>query len=367
RLDHAGAVVFMVLLKGGGHDDVEGVVVDGAGDSYVAGFFTGSLDFGGENLDADAGEDGYVVKIGADAQVDWVTALKGAGDNRLLEVARFGDHVAVVGHFVGEAKFGEVVLNGAGAERVVVAALDTATGAVVWADEAGSESAEGGSRGRDLLAVAGDLVVVGDYSGASIELGVGKLPLVGPRDVFYAAYDASGAPLWASAMSGSGTAYGREVAPGDGGMILGARYTGALGVDGHVADESYDAALVSVGADQSVAWSVAYAGDLNLEGLARARQGAHLWVADVDGESSIGGAAIVPDARDIVLVEIDAGGGHSSTVHITGPLAQDVEDVVVAGTCAAICGSFNGDMIRGGETLLSAGDDFDGFVLLRGI
>jgi hypothetical protein len=367
RLDHSGAVVYMLILKGGGHDDVEGVVVDGGGNSYVTGFYTGSLTLGAETMEANAGEDGYVVKIGADAQVDWVTTLTGAGDNRLLEVARFGEHVAVVGHFVGEAKFGDFNLSGASEARAVVAALDIATGSVVWAEAAGSEAAAGSSRGRDLLAVGGDLIVIGDYSGAAIDLGVGKLPLIGPRDVFYAAYDASGAPLWVDAMSGSGTAYGREIAPRQGGMILGARYTGALGVAGYVADESFDLALVSVGADQSVTWSVNYAGDLSLEGLARARAGAHLWVADVDGESSIGGAAIVPDGRDFVLVEIAGGGVHDSTVQITGPLDQDVEDVVVAGTCAALCGSFNGDMIRGGETLLSAGDDYDGFVLLRGI
>jgi hypothetical protein len=150
------------------------IVSDEAGNRYVGGRFTGTVDFDRASVRADGSdiltslgvEDGYVAKYNSADQLLWV---RGMGSTDLavpantdavnsLKLDAFGN-VFAVGSFRSTGTFGSIQLTSAGGSDAFVAKLSPA-GDFLWANRWGSSLHETG-RGLDVDS-SGNVITVGE-------------------------------------------------------------------------------------------------------------------------------------------------------------------------------------------------------------
>ena len=95
-------------FRGTSADEAIAVATDASGNTYAAGYFTGTASFGGTNLTSQGGEDLFVAKYNVAGTLLWVTAAGGSGNDRLSGIAldSGGTRVIVVGSFAGTLGLG---------------------------------------------------------------------------------------------------------------------------------------------------------------------------------------------------------------------------------------------------------------------
>ena len=135
--------------------------------------------------------------------LDWgfALAIDGAGNSY------------VTGRFTGTATFDSTVMTTAGSDDIFVAKYDS-SGALVWARRAGGSSTD---EGRGIaIDSAGNSYVSGFFAGnATFGLGDANqttLTSAGSLDVFVAKYDPNGELVWARGAGGSSSDDGFEIA-----------------------------------------------------------------------------------------------------------------------------------------------------------
>lgn len=217
----------------GGIDGEEGngIAVDAAGNVYVVGSFSGTMDADPapdrEALlhSADGSPDAFLAKYDAAGALVWARQMGGAGWDIAYGVAVDGSgNVHVTGSYEGAAQFGDVSLSSTGsAEDAFVTKLD-ANGTFLWAD--------------GLAGTSG-----GDYREFGFELGVddagnvytaGSFELNGPSAAFIAKHSPTGQRQWAHQIGDgqSGTADGFGVAvDAEGNSFISGHYGGEVDFD----------------------------------------------------------------------------------------------------------------------------------------
>jgi hypothetical protein len=201
-----------------GPSQVLDVAADAAGNSYLAGYFSGTADFDpGPStypLTARGGTDAYVAKyapnpdgtlrlvwarrLGGDATVsrsvddDWAHAVAVDG----------GGNVLVAGRFNGTGDFGGVTLTSAGGQDAFVAKLDP-NGQVLWARRWGAANNDEAGFGVGADA-AGNVYALGDRHG----------PTLANNGDDVLKFSPAGSLLWTRSVNITGIP-GRAVADGD--------------------------------------------------------------------------------------------------------------------------------------------------------
>lgn len=133
-----------------GSSEARDVAVDAAGNSYLTGFFTGTVDFdpadpedAADTLTARGSHDAFVAKYAPNDALVWVRRMGGdaigagamdVGGHLALDG---GGNVLVAGRFMGAADFGPVTLTAAGDCDAFVVKLN-ANGDVSWATSWGN-------------------------------------------------------------------------------------------------------------------------------------------------------------------------------------------------------------------------------------
>ena len=201
---------------------INDLAVDGAGNSYVTGYFQQGVTFGNTTLavpptsgDAEV----FVAKLDAAGQFVWAVRGNGGdayGHGIALDAA---GNVYVTGAFSNAScAFGATVLTNAAAPgrgaEVFVAKLSP-SGAWLWAVRAGGAGADSGNG----LAVdaGGNLYLSGTFTSALLQVGGTSLPhtvplVQGSPDVFVAKLNSSGAWQWAVAAGGTGADVAGDIA-----------------------------------------------------------------------------------------------------------------------------------------------------------
>jgi hypothetical protein len=187
------------------------IAMDSSGALFVTGSLAGSADFGGGAISSAGGTDIFVVKL--DGAGNHVYSKRFGDDSD-----QFGDSIAVdgsgnafvTGRFAGSVDFGTGLLTSAGGNDVFLVKLDPA-GNAVFGKRAGDAAEQRG----DGLAVdgSGNTLVTGRFAGA-LDFGGGPVVSAGSNDVFIAKFDSAGNLLWrkragdASAQHGSAVVFG---------------------------------------------------------------------------------------------------------------------------------------------------------------
>ena len=298
-----GPVVAVGTAVGVGESAAGSTAYDAQGYVYVAGTFSGTVQFGSTTLATSYPNSnmtqGFVAKLDGAGVYQWVRPVGGPSYSYGggLAVDANGT-VTVTGSFNGPtATLGPFTLVGAstpaqnGSTDAFVARLDT-NGNWLWATSAGGPGSDG--IGRPVLDAAGNIYVTGGFQGATIAVGTTTLTNTGPGnyDVFIAKLSAQGAWQWA--RSGGG--------PNQDGL------NGlALDASGNI----YGVGLVQGTATYGPFFTTSPLGNADVLVLKLDANGNWLWLARGGGSGIDEGAGIV----------VDAAGNAYLTGHFDGPTA----------------------------------------------
>ncbi len=215
--------ITVAVVGGTGNDGGRGVVVDGAGNTYITGSFSGAVDFdpgaGTTTLTSAGSADVYVLKLDSSGDFVWAKSVGGAGLDQGWRLAvDSSGNVHLAGIFLGTADFdpGAGTTNltsvgpGTGSLFDVFALKLDSSGDFVWAKSVGSEGTDA-LRGLSLDS-AGNVILSGFFDGtADFDPGAGTTNLTSTlesgggysEDGYVLKLDSSGDFVWAKSVGGS--------------------------------------------------------------------------------------------------------------------------------------------------------------------
>ncbi len=222
KLDASGNFVWAKSIGSGAVDYSRSIVIDGIGNIFSTGYFTGSVDFdpnsGVFNLTSNGNYDVYVFKLDAAGNFIWAKNMGGPNNDVGHAISLDGSGNAyTTGYFSTTADFdpgaSSFNLTCAGTTDVFVSKLD-ASGNFIWAKGLGGANSEiGTSIAVDAI---GNVYTTGIFKGtADFDPGSGVFNIVssvGSDNIFISKLDASGNFSWAKAIVGSPLSAGQSIA-----------------------------------------------------------------------------------------------------------------------------------------------------------
>ena len=202
KYNASGALQWVRKFGGPNRDEGKAIAVDSAGNCYVTGFFTGTVDFGGTNLTSAGGADIFVAKYNTDGALQWArrggSSVNDEETGRGIAVDSAGN-CYVTGYFTGSANFTGVSATSAGGYDFFLIKYNSA-GTIQWLRTVGEFASDRGH----AVAVdsSGNCYVTGHYEN-TINFGGTSLTRVGINDIFVVKYNTSGTVLWARSAGGS--------------------------------------------------------------------------------------------------------------------------------------------------------------------
>lgn len=267
------------------------------GEIVIAGTLAGAADFGGGPLDG-PGDDVFVVKLDATGQHLWSKRF-GDPDEQVPNAVAVDAQgaVLVAGYFSGTVDFGGGSLVASDYDAFVVK-LD-AGGAHVWSKSFGD--AEGDELTGLAVDADGDVVFAGATGDTAIDLGGGPVQADPANLLCFAgALSTDGDPLWSKAFGchmSPYVPYGPRVAAlPSGRVVVSTSFDGVSDFgQGPMVDDSGDAALFAVEADGATAWVYSVSSAKYDQGLDVAvdGEGNVLFAGHVEDDADLG-AGLLP-------------------------------------------------------------------------
>lgn len=278
KLNASGELIWVKSIGGDDIDEGKGITTDDAGNIYVTGSFSTTVDFdpnvGVTSLTSFGQRDIFVQKLSADGELIWVKQMGGnfldGGDAIRLDDA---GNIFVLGFFSGTADFlpgaGTHELMSNGNTDIAITKFD-ADGAHVWSRSVGGGNYDGGL-GIDIDA-DGNCYVTGYFSwSVDFDPGAGTTTIIsnGGNDLFVLKLDSDGDYVWAYGAGGTENEAGQGiVVDGSGDIVLTGYYEGTVDFDPGAGTTS----LTAVGNTDSFVQKVDADGNL-------------IWVQNIGGES----------------------------------------------------------------------------------
>jgi hypothetical protein len=312
---------------------------------------------------------------GATGKARWGVSFGGLGTDYARAVAVGPDGtIAVAGYFDGECTFGKLGKRTATpsddpkkpTSDVFVAGLDK-NGAPTWVATFGGprdDVANGVAVGKD-----GTTVVVGNFlDNLDVASQDGKTHLkamaAGSDDLFAAAFDKTGKPLWLWTAGGiNSDGADTVVATADGGWLVGGSFIGEakFGDKIYTSAGGHDAMLIKLAPTGEVQWLEQMGGDYNdsLNALALDGRGNIYLLAEFVDSAAFGGAKLPNQGNagaDLAVAKLDPKGKHiwsksfgSKTTDAAGGIAVDPAGNVT------VTGSFEGELFLDGQSYRALG------------
>jgi len=204
-----GAQEWAVTTGSTSEDFAKSIATDTAGNSYIAGTFTGTANFGSTQLISYGNYDIFVAKLDADGNWLWAKKAGGTGHDQGYSIAVDSDgNVYITGYFELTALFGIFPLNSVGLHEMFVAKLNT-DGTWLWAQRGGGASYDYGQ--SIVTDENGNCYVTGKFVGTA-GFGTTNLTSAGSYDVYVAKLNTNGLWLWAMKAGGTGSDSGEGIA-----------------------------------------------------------------------------------------------------------------------------------------------------------
>ena len=185
------------------------VAADASGNAIVAGYFNGTIDFGGGALTSAGDKDIFVAKFEPDGDHIRSERFGDASSQIALAVAvDVSGNVIVAGFFQGSVDFGGGALTSAGGEDIFVAKFGS-DGAHVWSKRFGDAS---GQNPQGVTVDASGNVTITGYFMGTVNFGGGAITAGSSGDMFLAKFGPGGAHIWSKRFGDGSGAVGRAVA-----------------------------------------------------------------------------------------------------------------------------------------------------------
>ncbi len=187
-----------------------GVAVDGSGNVHVTGYFDETVDFGAGDVASAGNTDAFVTKLNSSGAHQWTTTFGGTSVDRGYGVAVDGSgNVHVTGKFNGTVNFGAGNVTSAGSSDVFVTKLNSA-GTHQWTTTYGGT--DDATYSQDVAVDgSGNVHITGSFDG-TVNFGAGNVTSAGDYDVFVTKLNSSGAHQWTTTFGGTGDDFGESVA-----------------------------------------------------------------------------------------------------------------------------------------------------------
>ena len=244
KYDPGGVYRWSHAFVGTGACEVTTVAADTDGSVVVAGFFQGTVDFGGGTVTSAGEGDAFLVRFDASGVHQWTKTFGDALWQQIVDVTIDpAGRVGVFGWFRGTIDLGGGALTSAGSRDIFLAGLEAA-GVHLWSRRFGNA---GNDEPGDLVVDAdGNLAMTAGFSGT---VSFGGVPLAGTRAI--ARYDAGGAHLWSRTWdlgyTGETVTYRYIAGEPDGDLVLAGHVSVGFDLDFYVARLAPDGTLVSSG------------------------------------------------------------------------------------------------------------------------
>ena len=203
-------------------DYCRSVVVDGSGNIYITGAFSGTIDFdpgaGTNSLTSSGQGDIYFAKYDASGNHVWAYKIGNSGNEFGWNIGIDGSsNVYLSGVFQGTTDFdpgaGTASLTSNGSPNDIFFAKYSSTGGYLWANRIGGTTAD---YARDMAVdAAGNVYITGEFQGTvDFDPGAGTANLIpaGFFEVYFAKYSTAGAYVWAKNIGGANGDIGYGIA-----------------------------------------------------------------------------------------------------------------------------------------------------------
>jgi hypothetical protein len=289
------------------------LAVDGPGNVYVAGGFTGSPQFGTTVLQAYGSYTAFVAKLNTAGAWDWAVNCGGNAYDFVQGIALDGSGDAyVTGTFEArQATFGTIQLLNATRSKDLFVAKLSASGRWLWANHAGTATTAIGN--GITIDPAGNTYIAGAVAGGTVRFGTILLPKNDDSyDLLVASLSPAGAWRWAvrggSAGSDSGTGIVRDA---DGNLTITGTASGPVANFGSLPPQPVaggtDVVVAQLDAGGSWRWALCGGSPGNdySAAIAQAPRGDVRIAGSFQGASLLLGAAALPGGTKYYSVYAD--------------------------------------------------------------
>ncbi len=223
KVDPQGQIVWAKRTGGNNYDLVSGVSLDPNGNSYITGIFNGTADFDGINVSSGGGEDLFVAKLNSNGQFVWATRAGGIYPIYATDIATDAmGNSYLTGQFVIGTTIGTTSLSSSGTFDSFVAKITT-DGTFTWAKRMGGNNADEGT--GIATDAAGNSYLTGYFRGTA-DFGGTNLTSAGANDIYVVKINTLGQTLWASKAGANGDDFSSKIAiDEDGNSYLNGRFT----------------------------------------------------------------------------------------------------------------------------------------------
>ncbi len=320
------------------------VSVDASGNIYIAGYYDGTVDFGGGSLTSAGGFDIYIVKFNPEGDHIWSKRFGDTSSDWAYAVAvDASGNVVVAGTFTGSIDFGGGLLTASGSTDICVVKLDSA-GNHIWSDRFGDGSS---NYGLGVTADAsGNVIATGQFV-STVDFGGGVLTSAGNSDIFIAKFAATGDHIWSERFGDSSSQIGMKVkTDSDGNVIAVGHFQGTVDFGGGplTSPGLFDIYIAKFDPTGTHMWSLGF-GDSQLQygkGVSVDNLDNVIIAGDFEGTVDFGGGPLTSlGDRDIYVAKFDAAGNHlwsdsfggSGPHYAEGVTTDGSGDVILVGEC----------------------------------
>lgn len=310
-------------------DHARGVATDSDGNIIMAGYFQGTVNFGGTDKTSNGGFDIILAKYTSTGVQIWSKPIGGGSNDFVYSIAIDGSkNIVMTGNFTGTVAFGTTpatTLTSVGLSDIFVAKYDT-DGNCIWAKRFGA----GGNETGYGIAVdsSNNIFVTGSFLG-TVNFGGAALFGAAGDSIFIAKYDSNGNHVWSRTALESSSTFGHAIAvDASGNAFVTGVFGGFINFEGTSSqlnsNGGYDVFVVKLGASTGTGvWSKEFGGASesdNGSSIAVDHSGNVVVVGNVYNTVDFGGGPVLARSIDGYVVNY---GGASGTYNWSRLFTED--------------------------------------------
>jgi endonuclease V-like protein UPF0215 family len=186
-----------------------GITIDSSGNSYITGYFNGAVDFGGGDVTSAGSRDIFVLKLNSSGTFQWVKTYGGtANDIGYGITIDSSGNSYITGYFDGTVNFGGGDVTSAGSRDIFVLKLNS-SGTFQWVSTFGGTASDAGY--GITIDSSGNSYITGYFNG-TVNFGGGDVTSAGGTDIFVLKLNSSGTFQWVSTFGGTSNDNGQGIA-----------------------------------------------------------------------------------------------------------------------------------------------------------